>query len=356
VASLIGVVLGVGVAIEVASVIYAERQREALDGLVGQLARIETRLAAVTTDNENLRQAMVVAGPQFAALRQRLDHLEVMATEHGGISQGLRAMAAQIADIEERLKTQQRATLDPAVLADVTRRLETLDRRLADSEAAAQPMVAELRRRIEPIEARVQTLGRNEASLAELGGRLRQLESRSAQGAATGALAVLVARLREAVRSGNPYQAEMNALRVLMMGNPSLAEPLGELAPHAARGVPTAAVLRAQLADLANQAVAAGDVDEDAGWWTRTWQRLRGLVIVRRVGVVPGPTPEAVLARAEAALRDDDLNGAVEELTALQGPPAQLLAPWLAAARDRLAIDEAVRDLDQRLLAVFGGS
>jgi hypothetical protein len=116
------------------------------------------------------------------------------------------------------------------------------------------------------------------------------------------------------------------------------------------------AELRDQLNDLAPQIVASGDIDENSGWWQRTWHRLRGLVVVRRVGVVPGPSVEAVVARAEAALRAEDLPTAVEELAELVGPPAQLVTEWLGRARTRLAVEEVMRELDQRLLAVFGGS
>jgi hypothetical protein len=349
----VGLVLGAGVTVEIVSTVESTRHREALDGLVAQLARLETRLAAAVSENESLRQASTAAGARVETLAQRLAQTEASG---GALARRdeVQALAARIAEVDERLRAQLAASVDAAAVSDLMRRLGDMDGRL--QELARQQPGAEVLRRIEQIEARFQGLGRSEAALNELGARVRQLEGRSAQGAAAGALAVLAARLREGVRLGRPFQGELNALRVLVVGNPSLAEPLGELAPYAARGAPTVAELRDQLNDLAPQIVASGDIDENSGWWQRTWHRLRGLVVVRRVGVVPGPSVEAVVARAEAALRAEDLPTAVEELAELVGPPAQLVTEWLGRARTRLAVEEVMRELDQRLLAVFGGS
>jgi len=61
-----------------------------------------------------------------------------------------------------------------------------------------------------------------------------------------------------------------------------------------------------------------------------------------------------VAARAEAALANDDLSGALRELAALQGPPAAAAQPWLAGAQARLAARTALNDLNRGLIGRLG--
>ena len=51
----------------------------------------------------------------------------------------------------------------------------------------------------------------------------------------------------------------------------------------------------------------------------------------------------STLARAEGLLALKDLDGAARELNQLQGTPRVLLQDWLAAARRRLEVDQALR-------------
>ena len=53
--------------------------------------------------------------------------------------------------------------------------------------------------------------------------------------------------------------------------------------------------------------------------------------------MVAGDSPSAVAARAEVKLSAGDLAGALAELDALQGAPAEAAADWRARARARLA-------------------
>jgi hypothetical protein len=78
-------------------------------------------------------------------------------------------------------------------------------------------------------------------------------------------------------------------------------------------------------------------------------------VRVRRVGEdAAGDTPDAVLARAEAAMDNGNLAKAVDEVGALQGEPAAAFADWLADAKARLAVADGLERLEKAALAVRG--
>ena len=64
-----------------------------------------------------------------------------------------------------------------------------------------------------------------------------------------------------------------------------------------------------------------------------------------------GADPDAVLSRAEAALRSGDLAATLQELEALPAPAAEVLTGWTARAETRQgaldAADAVAQDLNQ---------
>jgi mitofilin len=62
----------------------------------------------------------------------------------------------------------------------------------------------------------------------------------------------------------------------------------------------------------------------------------------RRTGRVEGRDVLSVLARAEYALGEKDLDGAAREMNQLQGVPKELVSDWLEAARRRLEVVQAL--------------
>jgi hypothetical protein len=108
-------------------------------------------------------------------------------------------------------------------------------------------------------------------------------------------------------------------------------------------------MLAARFDGVAEAIVRAERVPPGAGWWERLWARISSLVTVRRSGAdAEGPSADAVAARAEAKVKTGDLAGAVAELDALTGAPAEAARPWLDQAKARLAADAAL----DRLLAL----
>lgn len=63
----------------------------------------------------------------------------------------------------------------------------------------------------------------------------------------------------------------------------------------------------------------------------------------KRSGLVEGNDVLSVLARAEYYLHEKDLDSATRELNQLRGPPKELLRDWLAAARRRLEVQQALK-------------
>lgn len=138
--------------------------------------------------------------------------------------------------------------------------------------------------------------------------------------------------LHEAVVSGAPYVGALQALE--------LADPPEALAKHAATGLPTIAALADSFPEAARAALAAAPAT-GAGFWGF----VQTQVGARSLTPQEGTTPDAILSRAEAAVKAGDLARALEELAALPPESQAALADWTASARDRMAAEQALSTL-----------
>ena len=66
--------------------------------------------------------------------------------------------------------------------------------------------------------------------------------------------------------------------------------------------------------------------------------------------------PEAALSAAERSLAAGDLAGAVAALDPLSGPAAEAARPWLQMARQRLAVEAALHQVEGLLVARLGAA
>jgi hypothetical protein len=147
--------------------------------------------------------------------------------------------------------------------------------------------------------------------------------------------------LRQAIDAGGPFAADADLLKPLAAGDPAIAAIHGELAPFASTGVATRRALAVEFPEIARRVIAA-DVADDS-WGERLLSKLKQLVSIRRVGEdTKGMTPEAILARAEAALEAGDLAKAVSEMKTLKSPALDPARDWLTRAEAHLAAQGVV--------------
>jgi uroporphyrinogen-III synthase len=299
--------------------------------------------------------APTAAGPdpvpmgRIAALENRLRGVETAAAEArqlAGDRAAVEALAARLATLEGRIDRAIAAAPGPSSIPDsLIQRLDAVEAKLAD--VAARPEAApaapgpdpSLDRRLQAIEERLAALTR----LDRAAGAEREAARRVA-------LAGAAAALRNAASGPGGYQPALDAVRALGEGDGAVLAALDALAPAAAQGRPTAASLRERFAGLAPELLRT-PVEADGPWYGRAWDRIAGLVSVRRVGELAGDDVEAIVARAEVKLNAGDLPGAVTELDQLPPGPAGRAKNWLGDARGRLALDQALQRLDAALAA-----
>jgi len=169
-------------------------------------------------------------------------------------------------------------------------------------------------------------------------------------------------QIRDAIEAGRPFGAAYDALVALAQGRPEIAAAAAPLAEPATAGLPGRPVLASRLRELAAaDAAATAPADTDAAapdWVGEALRRLSGLVTIRRIGGAgesqEGGGPPAALNAALLALDGGDLDGAVGALDKLTGAPAETVRPWLRMAKERLAAEAALQQIEALLVARLG--
>lgn len=240
------------------------------------------------------------------------------------------------------------------------RALEEEANRSNQQEVVLENRVAELERRLRTIEAggAGDGQGAGPAVAARLEALERELgdlqETLGGGGAAAMARAFeysrAVAGLAAPLFSSRPFEAELEQVRALAQSYPALeqaalAGPLETLSRGAASGIPSMASLHQDFDRLALDAIRAGALPEDAGWWDKVWARIKGLVVVRRIDGEGSAPAELVLREVEAHLVAGRLAEAVDLVSALPPAQAEVFAPWLTRAQERMQALAAYRKL-----------
>ncbi len=205
-----------------------------------------------------------------------------------------------------------------------------------------------------------------EEMLRRLSERLKKLEVQNAdlekrttdqgeskESVKTKALLLAVGQLRDAARSGHPYRDELLSVQLIAQIQREAEDPeskrisdhLDQLAKAANTGTPNLSGLKADFKSLAGTIVKAAMTPAEGGWVQRTLARLTQSVKWRQTDNLEGPGIEAVVARAEQAVRVGNLAKAIKELSVLKNRPAKIAAPWINGAELHLNVQKALSGL-----------
>ena len=296
---------------------------------------------------------LLIGGGLAAVLGFLASEMNLLGTR-GDTSDLRAALNAQQAQIEALENTQ---TTAPVV------EFPSLDG-LTDEFATLTQTVAALETRLTQVEKRPVSSGSSsaayESELAALQASLEEqrseieglldnalsVEEATAEAARNATLQAALTRITSAVNGGKPFASALTDLSA--NGQSDLPAPLTETAET---GVVTLINLQSRFPDAARAALATaranGTDDTSAG----VGGFLRRQLGARSVAPREGTDPDAVLSRAEAAVRDGRLTDALAELETLPEIAQSAMDDWLADARARQAAEAAVEDLSQRLTA-----
>ncbi|WP_431297818.1 COG4223 family protein [Tabrizicola sp. BL-A-41-H6] len=282
--------------------------------------------------------------------------LEQQAAEIAGLKSSLAETEAALADRIARVEPLLQAPAPEAMdLAPITQRLDSLETRLAQIEAMPASGAAyapAIQAAVRDLEAKVAALGtvatvpdelsqKVDAALARLADAEAAAEAKAAEAAGATEAArrsVALDALAAAIDRGEPFDTLLAGLAL----DPAPAP----LVQHAATGVPTLAALTESFPEAARAALLkTRDVSGSDGWGARLADFLKAQTGARPLTPQAGTDPEAILSRAEAALRDGRIADALTEIAGLPADVAAVMAEWSAGAKARAEVDAAMAAL-----------
>ena len=150
-----------------------------------------------------------------------------------------------------------------------------------------------------------------------------------------------------ALVSSSPLSKEIVAMKEACKDDPLFTSVLSSIRPDAAKdGIPTLPELRLRFKVVRNEVRKVALSPEAA---PKLMGQIVGNVLaavsLAPKGYVKGEGVEEALARATYLLEQEDLRGAVNELSILDGYAKKLVADWQQSANDRLNAEEAVKVL-----------
>ena len=229
-----------------------------------------------------------------------------------------------------------------ALVAELATRVDDLGNRPA-AEAPAPVDTSAFEQELAALQSSVET---QRDEIQRLLDNALSVEEATAQAAQAATLQSALGRIVSAVTTGQPFEAEIADLKAN-----GIQDVPPALADTAATGVVTAANLQDRFPDAARASLAAARAaspDVDGGGIGGFFKQQLG---ARSVAPRDGDDPDAILSRAEAAMRDGRLADALAEVKALPPEAQEPLSEWLSDAQARHDAQDAVQTLTQRLTA-----
>jgi hypothetical protein len=266
-----------------------------------------------------------------------------------GIDNRLDALEGRVTDVDQRAVGDVfRSDLDDLInsydqrFLEIASQLENFDKRLEALEkstiesAIPDELVAQYQDEVERLK---ETLEAQRESLQQFMSETAETANEVTQRAKDTVARGILAQIRAAIDAGGPFDAAIQ----------EFDEQVGDVVPNQLRslaedGVQTYQELRDSFAEVARLALNAtrDELNESEGF-TGIGNYLRKQFQARSVTPKMGDDADAVLSRAEQALRENDLNGALNELDALSDVARDQMQPWIYQARER---QDAVEQLD----------
>lgn len=266
-----------------------------------QIDALEQNLAETSTRTET---QLATANAERAGLGDTL----------GGVQTDLAALSKQVAEAPQG---------DPTLLSD----------ELAATLDAQKSEIARLQGELEKMASFAQS------QIAEAEAEQLSAEQAEARVKARGALNVV----RDALASGDPFADALPDIA-------AAAEVPETLANVAETGVPSLQALQGNFSDSARTALSAS-VRESAGSGATDRVRLflQDQFSARSLTPREGDDPDAVLSRAEDALRNGNLAGTLETLAALPEAGQAAFAEWVSSASTRQGALDAYQSISNAL-------
>lgn len=282
------------------------------DQIAAALSAQDQRLTALTDSLQKLSSAVSAQDPGAQIAAQLAKTESALAGRFDALEGNIGGLAGRLDQIDVRLTEVEKRPIAEA--ADTSGAIAAYEREL---ERMREDLAAQRKQNEEMTASVTAVADRAKAEIAAASARAQELETRAA-----------MMRVMAALESGGSFASALPQLG---------AELPAALSDVAETGVPTLTELQRSFPDAARAGLSAA-LRETTGKAPadRLENFLRSQLGVRSLTPREGDDPDAVLSRAEAALREGRLSDALAELEALPESGRAAMAGWTKAAKSRL--------------------
>jgi len=282
---------------------------------------------------DDLTQRLEAQSQDLSQLSNRIDAVSESG-DTGGMTAEMDSLSAAIDTVSGRVD-------------EIATRLDAFEARLSDVEASGPAQTGDAQDALsgyaQELQALQASIAEQKAEIETLAQEARAKEESAVETAQATMRRAALTRIQTALDAGTPFEAALADLEAAGVAAPEA------LASAAVDGVPTQAGLAERFPDAARRALAvsrSAGAEAGAGGLGGF---LRSQLGARSLEPREGSDPDAVLSRAEAAVRDGRLNDALAEIETLPEGGRAELSDWSADAARRLDALAAAEALAQDL-------
>ncbi|KAI9292819.1 hypothetical protein K502DRAFT_367268 [Neoconidiobolus thromboides FSU 785] len=154
-------------------------------------------------------------------------------------------------------------------------------------------------------------------------------------------------------KNNSPFIEELRYIQSISQCTPLVAEVINSLDELVAmRGLLNFNSLKQRFEKVSEEVSSSALVKENAGFFGHLSSYILTTFLFNKQGLVEGNDVEAVIARCQYYLNQNDLDLAARELNQLKGWPKKLAEDWILEAKNRLEFEQAVEVLKTELRSI----
>ncbi len=318
----------------------------------GVTAKVQEQVSMLAAEIEELNELISNGaagdGATFANMKKTQDQLAKQVADltelyRKNAEQVLKGVQGSLRDLQTQFQA----------LKEASAQLKVLSSQLAVTSSGVDEALAQIGKLTadqKVLEGRIEALTRaNAETTRQLTGRVDQLEKAlgTASAQERAARAIAITSLRNAVDSGEAYEAELAAVEAVLPGDTAELAPLKA---SATSGIPSSAALIAGFGKVARDMNAVSLTSESDDLVDRLFSGVRSLVSVRTPTDSEGTSSAELLGTMETRVSAGDFDGAIKAYDALPEPMQKVGAAWAGQVKARLAADELVKKITAQVL------
>ncbi|CAG8626655.1 958_t:CDS:2, partial [Acaulospora morrowiae] len=144
-----------------------------------------------------------------------------------------------------------------------------------------------------------------------------------------------------------PFAEQIQSLKNFSSADEVVSTVLSTIDDSVAiNGIDSVSELSARFLTVKEEVRRASLVPEDGGVLSHLLSIIMSKIMFRKHGYVDGNDVEAILARVQYHLNENDLDNATRELNQLKGWPKRLAEDWIKSAKNHLEVKQAIEVIE----------